>query len=94
MQATRMGDRDSGHDACPPRNLISASENVIINGKGAGRTGDEYPPHECGIHLPHSGFIATGSNTVYINGKRAARIGDAVSCGGAVAEGSPDVYIG
>ena len=93
-RATRLGDQDSGHDDCPPRNLISASGNVFINGKGAGRRGDEYPAHECLVHIPHTGYIASGSNAVYINRKGAARIGDAVSCGGAVAEGSPNVYIG
>ena len=94
MQATRLGDCDSGHDNCPPRPLNSASPNVFINGKKAGRTGDSYPAHGCDIHPPHTGVIASGSDTVYINGKRAARIGDAVSCGGNVAEGSPDVDIG
>ena len=32
--------------------------------------------------------------TVFINGKQAGRIGDPVSCGGEVAEGSGDVFIG
>ena len=94
MRATRLGDSDSGHDLCPPRNLSSASGNVFINGKGAGRMGDSYPAHGCIIHLPHTGNIASGSASVYINGKRAARVGDAVSCGGTVAEGSPNVFIG
>ncbi|MFR8056962.1 MAG: PAAR domain-containing protein [Dialister invisus] len=31
---------------------------------------------------------------VFINGKPAGRIGDPVSCGGAVAEGSSNVFIG
>lgn len=56
--ATRLGDNNTGHDACPPVALVSAS-------------GD-----------------------VFINGRPAARIGDSVSCGGSVAEGSPDVFIG
>ena len=51
MQATRLGDTDTGHDACPGTVLVSASTNVIINGKGAGRVGDSYSPHGCiGIH--------------------------------------------
>lgn len=93
-KATRLGDCDTGHDACPPRNLIEGSSNVFINGKKAGRIGDSYPAHNCYIHPPHTGVIASGSNSVYINGKGAGRIGDAVSCGGVVAESSPDVYIG
>ncbi len=93
-QATRLGDNDTGHDACPPTALISASSDVFINGKGAGRQGDSYAAHSCQTHASHSGHISGGSGTVFINGKAAARIGDAVSCGGSVAVGSPNVIIG
>lgn len=92
--ATRLGDIDTGHDACAPTALISASSNVIINGKGAGRVGDSYAAHGCVVHPSHSGTIASGSTTVFINGKPAGRIGDSVSCGGSVAEGSGDVIVG
>lgn len=92
--ATRLGDMDTGHDACAPTALISASSNVIINGKGAGRVGDSYATHGCVVHPSHSGTIASGSSTVFINGKPAGRIGDSVSCGGSVAEGSSNVIIG
>lgn len=92
--ATRLGDMDTGHDACAPTALISASSNVIINGKGAGRVGDCYAAHGCVVHPSHSGTIASGSTTVFINGKPAGRIGDSVSCGGSVAEGSGDVIVG
>lgn len=93
-KATRHGDNDTGHDACPPTGLISASADVFINGKGAGRKGDAYAPHGCIVHPSHSGIVSGGSATVYINGRPAARIGDAVSCGGSVAVGSPNVLIG
>ena len=93
-QATRLGDNDTGHDACPPTALASASSNVIINGKGAGRVGDSYAAHGCIVHSPHSGVIASGSSTVFINGQAAGRIGDSVSCGGSVAQGSPNVITG
>ncbi len=93
-KATRLGDNDTGHDACPPTALISASTNVLINGKGAGRVGDSYATHGCVNHPSHSGVIASGSSSVFINGKAAGRIGDAVSCGGSVAEGSSNVIIG
>lgn len=92
--ATRLGDDDTGHDACPPTALNSASSNVIINGKGTGRVDDSYAPHGCIVHPSHSGVIASGSSTVFINGKAAGRIGDAVSCGGSVAQGSDNVLIG
>lgn len=93
-KATRLGDNDTGHDACPPTALVSASGDVFINGKGAGRVGDTYAPHGCDVHPPHSGNITSGSSSVYINGKAAARIGDPVSCGGSAARGSPNVFIG
>jgi uncharacterized Zn-binding protein involved in type VI secretion len=92
--ATRLGDLDTGHDACPPTALVSASTNVFINGKGAGRVGDSYVAHGCVNHPSHSGVIASGSSSVFINGRAAGRIGDAVSCGGSVAEGSSNVFIG
>ena len=87
-------DNDTGHDACAPTALVSASADVIINGKGAGRVGDSYAPHGCVAHPTHSGVISSGSASVYINGKAAGRIGDSVSCGGSVAVGSSDVMIG
>lgn len=93
-KATRLGDNDTGHDACPPTALVSASGDVFINGRGAGRVGDAYVPHGCDVHPSHSGNITSGSSSVYINGKAAARIGDPVSCGGSAAQGSPDVFIG
>ena len=93
-KATRLGDNDTGHDACAPIALVSASADVIINGKGAGRVGDSYAPHGCVAHPMHSGVISSGSASVYINGKAAGRIGDSVSCGGSVAAGSSNVMIG
>jgi uncharacterized Zn-binding protein involved in type VI secretion len=92
--ATRLGDMDTGHDACPPTALVTASPNVFTNGKGQGRVGDSYAPHGCPAHPTHSGVIAAGSGSVFINGIPAGRIGDPVSCGGSVAEGSPNVFIG
>lgn len=91
---TRLGDVDTGHDACAPTGLVTASPNVLINGKGAGRLGDSYAPHGCVDHPPHSGVISSGSATVFINDKPAGRIGDSVSCGGSVAQGSDNVFIG
>ena len=92
--ATRLNDNDTGHDVCAPTALIAASADVIINGRGAGRVGDSYAPHGCKIHPSHSGNIASGSATVFINSKHAGRVGDSVSCGGSVAEGSSNVFIG
>lgn len=93
-KATRLGDYNTGHDNCAPVPLIEASNSVFINGKGAGRVGDHYAIHSCKVHAPHSGIIASGSNTVYINSIKAGRVDDTVSCGGSVAQGSPNVNIG
>lgn len=93
-KATRLNDTNTGHDACPSTALNSASPNVIINGRGAGRVGDSYAPHGCIVHPSHSGTIVSGSTTVFINRKPSGRIGDPVSCGGSVAEGSDSVFIG
>lgn len=93
-RATRLGDQNTGHDACPPVPLASGSPDVYINGRPAGRVGDPYSGHGCRIHPAHVGTISSGSATVYINGRKAGRVSDAVSCGGAVQEGSDDVMIG
>ena len=91
---TRVGDNNTGHDACPPTALSSGSPNVNVNGIPVGRVGDPYNPHGCPAHVPHVGNIASGAPHVFINGKAAGRIGDPVTCGGSVAVGSPNVNIG
>ena len=91
---TRVGDNNTGHDACPPTALSSGSPNVNVNGIPVGCVGDPYNPHGCPAHVPHVGNIAAGAPHVFINGKAAGRIGDPVSCGGSVAVGSPNVNIG
>ena len=91
---TRVGDNDTGHDACGPTALTSGSPNVFVNGKAAGRVGDTYAPHGCVVHPAHAGAISSGSGSVYINGKPAGRVGDSVSCGGSVAAGSGNVSVG
>lgn len=92
---TREGDNCTGHDACPPRPLVSGSPNVIVNGKRAGRvSADSYASHGCIDHSPHSAVIASGSDKVRINNYPAGRVADPVSCGGSVAQGSPNVITG
>ena len=91
---TRVGDNDTGHDACPPRPLATGSPNVFTNSIPTGRVSDSYVPHGCVVHAPHSGIIAAGSSTVYVNSLQIGRIGDPVSCGGSVAVGSGNVFAG
>ena len=91
---TRLSDNSTGHDSCPPVPLITASANVFVNGRGCGRVGDKYASHSCPDHSPHSGEISSGSSTVFVNNISVGRIGHAVSCGGSVAEGSGNVFVG
>ena len=92
--AVRIGDLCSGHDDCRPQSLISASPNVNINGRGAGRTGDRFAVHGCLDHEMHKDFISGGSTTVRINGLNAGRAGDPVNKEGYVSSGSNNVFIG
>ena len=93
-KATRLGDKCTGHDACGATPLTTASPNVNINSKGAGRMTDKYESHGCLVHALHQDSTEAGSGTVFINGLKAARISDAVVIGGSVAEGSDNVFIG
>ena len=90
----RLGDVDTGHDACPPRPNNQVSPNVFVNGLGVHRLGDSYALHGCPDHPPHSAVAASGSRTVFMNGKACCRIGDAVSCGSAMETGSSNVFAG
>lgn len=87
---TRKGDNNTGHGAHPPVALSSGSPNVFVNSIPCGRQSDPYPTHTDGLDT-HSGNISGGSSTVFVNGLPIARVGDSVSCGGTVAEGSPNV---
>lgn len=94
LQATRLGDQNTGCNDCGPAPLISGSLNVNINGLGAGRQTDIYEPHNCIEHDTLNDSIKQGSSSVFINGLPAARVGDAVILDGMVAQGSPNVFIG
>ena len=91
---TRVGDNDTGHDACPGRPLATGSGDVFVNSIKCGRQSDSYVPHGGLVHAPHGGVIASGDPTVYVNGRQIGRIGDPVSCGGSVAVGSGNVFSG
>lgn len=91
---TRVGDKSTGHDNCPPVEAGEGSSNVFVNGKPVVLVGDKYAPHGCEKHAEHQGYLAEGSPSVFINGKPVGRVGDAISCGGTVAEGSSNVFIG
>ena len=94
MNVTRLGDLGAIHDACPNVPLVTASDDVFINGRGAGRVTDSYARHGCFIHPVHTPHIASGSESVFVNGLPLARVGDITDCGGVVVEGSPNVWAG
>lgn len=87
---TRQGDLNSGHSGYSPVALKTGSPNVFINSIPCGRKSDSYPTHSDGTSS-HTGSISGGSSKVFVNGLPIARVGDSVSCGGTVAEGSPNV---
>lgn len=90
--ASRLNDPCTGHGCFPPRNNASASSDVLVNGKGVHREGDDWAAHCCGPSC-HSGKTAQGSPNVFTNGKAKARIGDPVDCGSAIASGSSNVFL-
>jgi uncharacterized Zn-binding protein involved in type VI secretion len=93
--AARQGDPGVPH--CSSYVIATASPDVLINGRGAARSGDLSTPHlkpsgrDCKTHVAP---IATGSTSVLINGKPAARVGDYLAGCTLVAAGSSDVIIG
>ena len=96
--AARLGDICTGHVCWPSRANIEGSPNVFVNGIPLHRQGDGWSVHCCthpGVpHGCHGSVLASGSSTVFVNGKQAGRVGDSVACGGTVATGSPNVFIG
>lgn len=90
---SRQGDYCSGHECYPPRTCIDGSPTVYVNNRGWHRKGDNWSFHKCGKHV-HDGTLSKGSSTVFVNSVSGGRIGDPVSCGSAVAQGSPNVFCG
>jgi|TARA_R110002153_G_scaffold8627_6_gene36794 uncharacterized Zn-binding protein involved in type VI secretion len=87
-------DVDVVHCSVPSR--LGLSSNVIVNGIGISRQGDNNTAHLLpGDPCPtHAAPIAIGSTTVFINGKGCGRIGDAISSCTSVATGSSNVFAG
>lgn len=87
---TRLGDLCTGHGCFPPRPSIQASPDVFANMIPVHRQGDKWAVHCCAAC--HGAVLAQGSFNVFVNNKQVGRIGDPVSCGSAVAAGSPNVF--
>lgn len=90
----RLGDATTGHGCWPPTGPASASENVLVNGRGAVRRGDAITPHTCPSIPETHGGTYTDSRSVYVNGRPVQVVGSPVSCGDAAASGSGDVMAG
>lgn len=96
MNVAYIGSTETGHSTYPPRITASGSGNVLVNGRGIHRKGDGWGSHTNTV-LPydtHSGATTSGSSSVYANGLPVARVGDGISCGGAIASGSSNVFVG
>ena len=87
-------DADVTHCSTPMRDALSGD--VIVNGTGVSREGDNNTVHlKPGVPCPpHAAPIAVGSTTVFANGKGVGRIGDAISGCTSVATGSSNVFAG
>ena len=87
-------DADISHCSTPRRDKLSPD--VIVNGTGVSRQGDNNTSHLIpGPVCPsHVAPIAVGSTTVFANGKGVGRIGDAISGCTSVATGSSNVFAG
>lgn len=88
----RLNDFSAGH-CFEPRPIITASQNVFVNGRGATRIGDYSPTHTCG-DSSHDSVMVGGSSTVNVNGIPLCRVGDPHSCGDRAGQGSPNVFSG
>ena len=88
--AARQGDPDTSDGQI----ASDVSNDVIINGQGAALQGSVESSHAPygSPHPPHeAATITTASSTVIVNGRGLAYAGSDLSCGHAIASGSPDV---
>lgn len=88
-EAEALAAAAAGGHIGPPTAIITGSSNVFINSLPAARLGDILAPHHPGIRT-----ICEGTASVLINGQPASRVSDAIDCGGTIATGSDNVFIG
>ena len=77
-----------GDTGSHPGMIVSASEDVITNGRGTARVGDIFA---CALHGPVP--ILTGSSDVLTNGRETAHIGSVCACGAVILTGSDDTFV-
>ena len=88
----RLSDSCTGHGCFQSRMSVSASDDVVINNRGAHRVSDQWQEHTC--VTTHGSYLEAGSSSVYVNGLPLGRVGDPIACGSFVASGSDDVFAG
>lgn len=87
------GDVCTGHGGYPSRDGVASSESISINGKRVHLVGDYWNTHKSG-KSSHSSYLAAGWPTVHINGKEVGYVGAPIACGGTIATGSSNVFVG
>lgn len=94
IPVVRLTDTDTGHDACPPTQIIAAASKTNVNNLPLGRITDPLGSHGCVVHPTHGRTIAGNcSATVFCEGLAVAKIGSTIDCGGSMAVGSPNVNV-
>jgi uncharacterized Zn-binding protein involved in type VI secretion len=93
--AARIGDTDTGHGTYTPDTVKAGSSNVLVNGIGVARTGDDHGVHVNTVkpYDVHPAVCGAGSGTVFANGSPVFRIGDPVDSA-TQAAGSGNVIVG
>ena len=82
-----------GHSPWAPNVTVMASTNVIIEGRGAVRAGDDYALHSAGPS-PHPEKAVCTTQSVFVNGKQIHRQGDINSCSDVAGPDSTTVFAG
>ncbi len=70
------------------------SSNVLVNGIGIVRAGDQVAAHPAAGCGPDESVLTSFSSTVFINGRGAGRIGDEYTADNVITSGSGNVLIG
>jgi uncharacterized Zn-binding protein involved in type VI secretion len=70
------------------------SSNVLANGIGIVRAGDQVAPHPAAGCGPDNSTLTSFSSTVFINGSGAGRVGDQYTSDNIITSGSGNVLIG
>jgi len=95
---SRIGDMSTGHGCFPPTPLVMTPvSKSFFNGILASVVDSncQHATHCCGpvCHTSSQRAPNSGASKTYIEGILAARIGDTITCGDAIAEGSPNTFI-